>query len=169
MYAIYYQPYWTQPDELEHFGIKGMKWGIRRYQNPDGTLTEAGKKRLDTYKIKEYNKLNKVATRYRSSVEKKRFKNEQKGKVINPKKLKKQEELLSRFDKELKAIKTTKLSDMQAEKIASGKQFQKLFIAQMIGGIPATVLVQAIGIVESPQLRVSNMRIKRYDEEHKSK
>ena len=30
---------------LEHHGIKGQKWGIRRYQNPDGTLTDAGKKR----------------------------------------------------------------------------------------------------------------------------
>ena len=33
-------------DELYHHGIKGQKWGIRRYQNPDGTLTEAGKRRL---------------------------------------------------------------------------------------------------------------------------
>ena len=30
---------------LAHHGILGMKWGIRRYQNEDGTLTEAGKKR----------------------------------------------------------------------------------------------------------------------------
>ncbi len=32
-------------DELCHYGIRGMRWGIRRYQNPDGSLTAAGKKR----------------------------------------------------------------------------------------------------------------------------
>ena len=31
--------------ELYHYGVKGQKWGVRRYQNEDGTLTEAGKKR----------------------------------------------------------------------------------------------------------------------------
>ena len=32
-------------NELYHWGIKGMKWGVRRYQNEDGSLTAAGKKR----------------------------------------------------------------------------------------------------------------------------
>lgn len=37
---------WTDgTDYLMHHGIKGQKWGVRRFQNPDGTLTEAGKKR----------------------------------------------------------------------------------------------------------------------------
>ena len=35
---------------IEHHGIKGQKWGVRRYQNKDGTLTPEGKKRLLGYK-----------------------------------------------------------------------------------------------------------------------
>lgn len=34
-------------EEFYHWGIKGMKWGVRRYQNEDGTLTEAGRRRLE--------------------------------------------------------------------------------------------------------------------------
>lgn len=43
MYNEYYLIY---DEELYHHGIKGMKWGVRRYQNPDGSLTPAGYKRL---------------------------------------------------------------------------------------------------------------------------
>lgn len=41
----YRSPYWN---ELYHYGMKGQKWGVRRFQNPDGTLTSAGKQRYLT-------------------------------------------------------------------------------------------------------------------------
>ena len=45
IYAILLNGRFVNANELYHYGIKGMKWGVRRYQNPDGTLTAAGKKK----------------------------------------------------------------------------------------------------------------------------
>lgn len=43
----------TLVNDIMHSGIKGMKWGVRRYQNKDGTLTPAGKKRRQANYLSE--------------------------------------------------------------------------------------------------------------------
>ena len=40
-------------NELYHHGIKGKKWGVRRYQNKDGSLTAAGKRRFKSVESNE--------------------------------------------------------------------------------------------------------------------
>ena len=60
-------------NELYHHGIKGQKWGVRRYQNKDGSLTAAGKQKRkanankdSTFELAERNVVNRLSNNYNS-------------------------------------------------------------------------------------------------------
>ena len=80
-------------NSLRHHGILGMKWGVRRYQNKDGTLTAAGKKRYDK-EMKD------------AKAERRALKNVQKNMQLTQAKLKKLEEIKTENERLKKNIKT---------------------------------------------------------------
>lgn len=71
--------YGLPEDELYHHGIKDQKWGIRRFQNPDGSLTEEGRRRYGRMKslandaaVKAKAAVKRVASDYHERTQKKR-------------------------------------------------------------------------------------------------
>lgn len=72
---------------LAHHGVKGQKWGVRRYQNPDGSLTTEGKARYgEMEKDSQYlSKSMAIMTQSNVNYTKKAIKNKQKELAINDK------------------------------------------------------------------------------------
>lgn len=63
-------PQYTRYDEIYHHGIKGMHWGIRRYQNEDGSLTEAGQRHYDVKERRMAVKAERVQQRHQIKMQK---------------------------------------------------------------------------------------------------
>jgi hypothetical protein len=98
---------------LQHFGILGMKWGIRRFQNPDGSLTPEGKRRY--YGEKKYSRDYVYSRRLKT----KNYKN------MTDKELK---QLTNRLNME------KKLRELKASEVAKGAEYLKV-----IAGLGTTV------------------------------
>lgn len=120
---------------LSHHGIKGQKWGIRRYQNPDGTLTEEGKKRLAQYREKEFGKLDK---RFDKRISKAKQKYEEEPE--NEYKRQKYENLIYDKTVEQNYLRNMSFSDMQKEK----KEVGKAYVASVLSTAGGTVLANTI-------------------------
>lgn len=107
--------------ELQHSGVKGMRWGVRRYQNRDGTLTAAGKKRYakEAARLKDEEKRVKNAESTKAKIAKlnsKRDELEERKKALNAEPEKKKDQANVEPESEPKA---KRVKDMSDDELAS--------------------------------------------------
>lgn len=140
---------YTDSLELEHYGVKGMKWGIRRYQNYDGSYTQKGLARVKTH-LDEY-----------ESAKKKRDASRKSGNRLQQTEAKGEMRIAKRkAQKAYKSLKSDKLADQGKALYKSGKtitdnsaRHQKIGTAIVIG----TPVLQRILSSNIKDQRVANI------------
>lgn len=135
-------------DSLQHHGVKGMKWGIRRYQNKDGSLTPAGKKRAAKLKDEYASLTGKQVTRSKASVDSKGSsvkKSEEEEKSATPKR----KSVKEMSDAELQATVTRlnleqRYSQLNPKQVSAGKKFADHVFKQVIVPVATDVAKNAL-------------------------
>lgn len=153
--------------ELFHHGVLGMHWGIRRYQNKNGSLTQEGKAHLKKYKAKEISKINK---KYNKKINKAsneaREQYSKADELIKKNKDSKANKYLTKAAKQeikanitlgMKKVETSKvnnmkLSDISEERKDVGKTIAKNYLGT-VGLVTAASVVGAatLGVVAGPR------------------
>lgn len=111
-------------NELMHHGIHGMRWGVRRYQNKDGSLTAAGRKRINQLDS-EYQRLTGKKLS-KSSVDVKKTESKPKSKSISEMTNEEIQEKINRITLE------QNLKSLTPKKISAGKRFTETVMNDVI-------------------------------------
>ena len=144
--------YYFDDNELEHHGIKGQKWGVRRFQNADGSLTEKGQKR---YNMKEA-RAEAVQSRrdrmranaeYRSAIREplSRFKKVEDAQLKNLDEKEKAYENAKKTSKEKQQAYKDAKKEYKDSKGLTDEQKAKLKKAAIVGGVAVGTAIAAYG------------------------
>lgn len=140
-------------DVLEHHGVKGMKWGIRRYQNEDGTYTSAGRRRYALDRDVNDKSRRNIA-KIRTGEAKRRL---DVAKEKNPTNTYRIAELKGRVRTAKRMEKLAKRMDKGAKLAAKGKTIRRENAKAMLAGVAAwKVLGPAVWAVTNTGLRTFN-------------
>lgn len=147
------------PSELYHHGILGQKWGVRRYQNKDGSLTAAGKAKVKQFKKDETADIKRKLADKKEKINKKISETDDK---------QKKQELKSKLSKakknaqaEINIIKDYTLNDIKKEKIAVGAEVTaKTLLAVGTFVIPFVPDVAGVALIASSHGAKQRYRLK---------
>lgn len=147
------------PSELYHHGILGQKWGVRRYQNKDGSLTAAGKAKVKQFKKDETADIKRKLADKKEKINKKISETDDK---------QKKQELKSKLSKakknaqaEINIIKDYTFNDIKKEKIAVGAEVTaKTLLAVGTFVIPFVPDVAGVALIASSHGAKQRYRLK---------
>lgn len=147
------------PSELYHHGILGQKWGVRRYQNKDGSLTAAGKAKVKQFKKDETADIKRKLADKKEKINKKISETDDK---------QKKQELKFKLSKakknaqaEINIIKDYTLNDIKKEKIAVGAEITaKTLLAVGTFVIPFVPDVAGVALIASSHGAKQRYRLK---------
>ena len=128
--------YWVIPEEdsdIVHYGVKGMKWGVRRYQNEDGTLTSLGRRREELKDAQQRHvkgRQEKIQKRVDVAYATREFNKEKTRQRINAKGYKKTKRQLANEKK----YRDQGFTDDEAEIMAANRR-RGMRIAMAVGGV----------------------------------
>lgn len=117
---------------LEHHGIKGQKWGVRRYQDKDGSLTDAGRRRYGVGKTKYRIVAKSPFEKKRARLEKQEQRMTEKEELWRRKnELKERKENLKNQGKSQKTIQNESADERRKEQLSKEKERNKRDVKDM--------------------------------------